>query len=335
MKNRRKVQPPLLGPLFRKLAPRIGAKILMEPEWKFVGQITYANGRRRYFRYSSLDLNPLGAAEVAKDKDYAAFFMRRMGYPAARGKTFFADWWCAAIRSDRNIRAAYRYARRIGFPVFVKPNSGSQGAGVALVHSREEFYRAMRTIFEQDRVALVQRPLPGRDYRIVVLDRSVISAYERIPLHVVGDGASTVRQLLERKQAQFAASGRDTRIRYDDPRILQKLRRQGLNMRSRPAADRVVYLLDNANLSAGGEAADVTAAVHPGYRRLAVRLARDMGLRLCGIDLLVQGGITAPPRRYHILEINAAPGLDHYATTGRAQQQVVEALYLKVLKAMA
>lgn len=326
---------PLAGQIFQKLAPKIGARVLMEPEWRMVGQITFKNGRRRYFRYSSLDLNPLGASEIAKDKDYAAFFMRRMGYPAAPGRTFFANWWCKAIGSRRDTHAAYRYARSIGFPVFVKPNSGSQGIGVAKVRSRGEFYRAMRFIFARDRVALVQRPVPGRDYRIVVLDRSVISAYERLPLYVAGDGAATVRMLLKQKQKQFVAASRDTQIKLDDARIAENLKRQGLTMRSRPAKGQTVYLLDNANLSSGGEAVDVTERIHPGFRGLAVKLTRDMGLRFCGIDLLVDGAITAPPARYQVLEVNAAPGLDHYARTGRAQEKIVEELYLKVLKAMA
>ncbi|MBI4088065.1 cyanophycin synthetase, partial [Candidatus Kaiserbacteria bacterium] len=60
-----------------------------------------------------------------------------------------------------------------------------------------------------------------------------------------------------------------------------------------------------------------------------------MGLRLCGVDIMTEGDITKPPEKFHILEINAAPGLDHYVKTGRAQQKIVEALYLKVLKRLA
>jgi D-alanine-D-alanine ligase-like ATP-grasp enzyme len=326
---------PLFGKLLRKLAPKIGATVVMEPVWGIVGQITFKNGRKRYFRYSSLDLNPLGASDVAKDKDYAKFFIRRMGYPVPVGEAFFADDWCKAIGSRRDIHAAYRYARKIGFPVIVKPNSGSQGMNVTLVHTKEEFFRAMRAIFARDRVALVERQVRGTDYRVVVLDGKVISAYERIPLHVMGDGRRTILQLLKHKQRQFVAASRDTRLKLDDPRIVQKLRRQGLTMRSIPAKGVQIFLLDNANLSTGGEAMDVTRRMHPAFKRLAVRLTRDMGLRLCGVDLIVQGSVTETPERYWVLEVNAAPGLDHHAATGRAQEKIVEKLYLKVLKSMA
>lgn len=333
---KKKTFTPLLGQILQKIASRIGATVIMEPKWKIVGQIIYKSGQKRYFRYSSLDLNPLGASEIAKDKDYANFFMKRMGYPIVPGsKTFYSKEWAKAIGSPRrNIDAAYRYAEKLGFPVIVKPNSGSQGAGVALVHTKREFYRAIRAVFKRDRVALVQQPMKGKDYRLVVLDDKVISAYARIPLNVVGNGTSTIKRLLREKQRGFIASSRDTRIKLDDPRIAEKLKRQGLTLGSIPAKGKCVYLLDNANLSAGGDAVDVTTTAHPAFKRIAVRVTNDMGLRLCGVDLIIADDITQKPGRYWILEINSAPGLDHYAQTGRAQKKIVEDLYLEVLKSM-
>ncbi len=332
--KKKKADGPLLGKVFRKIAPKIGATIVIEPEWNIVGQIIFKNGRKRYFRHSTLDLNPVGASDIAKDKDYANFFMKRMGYPTVPGKTFFSNDWNRAIHSRRNINAAYRYAVKLGLPVFVKPNSGSQGMAVARVHAKREFYRAMRAIFKRDRVALVQMPVSGQDYRIVVLDKKVISAYERIPLNVVGDGQSSVRQLLTRKQKQFVATGRDTIIRAEDKRIAENLKRQGFTMRSVISRGEHVRLLDNANLSTGGDAIDVTDVIHPGFKKIAIRLTQDMGLRFCGVDLMVQGGIAEKPERYWILEVNAAPGLDHYVKTGKAQEKIVEDMYLTVLKAM-
>lgn len=306
----------------------------MEPRWNIVGQIIFQSGRKRYFRYASLDLNPLGASEIAKDKGFANFFMQDMGYPTIEGRAFFSDHWAKAIDSDQDIHAAYRYAQSLGFPVIVKPNSGSQGAGVALTHDKEAFYRAMKTVFERDRVALVQRPVKGRDYRVVVLDNQVISAYERIPLNVIGDGKSTIQDLLFRKQQSFVASSRDTQLDIQDSRIEEKLALSGMDMSSIPKDGKKVFLLDNANLSTGGDSVDVTNEIHPEFRRLAIQLTEDMGLRLCGVDLMIEDDITKAPGTYWVLEINAAPGLDHYVKTGESQQKIVENLYLQVLKSM-
>jgi D-alanine-D-alanine ligase-like ATP-grasp enzyme len=326
---------PLLGQVMQKIAPRIGAKVIIEPHWKIVGQIVFKSGRKRYFRYSSIDLNPLGAADVAQDKDYANFFMKHMGYPIVPGKTFFSDQWGRAIGSpQRNIHAAYRYAQRLGFPVIVKPNSGSKGTAVAKVQNKKTFYSSLAAIFRRDRVALVQKVVYGHDFRLVVLDDRVISAYERFPLSVLGNGRHTIIQLLAIKQRQFVAASRDTQIKSDDPRIAEKLIRQGLDFDSIPKIGERIYLLDNANLSTGGDSIDVTDVVHPGFQKIAVKLTRDMGLRLCGVDLMIEGDIGRAPGKYWVLEVNAAPGLDHYAQTGKKQEQIVEDLYLQVLKSM-
>lgn len=224
--------------------------------------------------------------------------------------------------------------KRWACPVIVKPNSGSQGRGVTLVHNKREFYRAMRTVFEIDRVALVQQPVHGKDYRIVVLDERVISAYERIPLNVIGNGRSTISNLLKKKQQEFVASSRDTNIKKNDPRITEKLKHQGLNLQSVLAQGERVFLLDNANLSAGGDSADVTANMHPTFGKIAIKLTKDMGLRLCGVDLMIDGDISQKSSPFWVLEINSAPGLDHYSRSGKAQEKIVEDLYLEVLKSM-
>jgi len=324
----------ILVPILKKLVKKIGARVLVEPEWKIVGQIIFKNGRKRYFRYSSLDLNTLAASDVSKDKDYASFFMKKMGYPTITSKTFFSKIWGEAIGSTRDIHAAYAYALKLGFPVFVKPNSGSQGVGVAKVYNKQEFYQALRFIFLHDKVALVQSIVEGKDYRIVVLDNKIISAYQRMPLSIIGDGKSTVLQLLKRKQKDFIKSGRDTRIKFDDARIFQKLKRQGLSMQSVVRKNKQIFLLDNANLSSGGDPIDVTKQMNPKFRKLAIQLTKDMGLRLCGVDLMIDGDIKEAPKKYWILETNAAPGLDHYVKMGRSQQKIVEDMYLQILKAM-
>lgn len=324
----------LVGAIFTKVAPKVGAIVTIEPRWGVVGQIAFKSGRKRYFRYSSIDINTLGASAIAKDKDYANFFMQRMGYPTIPGKTFFSEYWAKIIDPRRNIHAAWRYAKSRGLPVILKPNSGTWGIGVNLVHTKREFYQAMRRVFKEDRVALVQKYVQGKDYRIVVLDKSVISVYERMPLSVTGDGHSTILALLKKKQALFSKVKRDTTIELNDPRIRLKLKRLGMSLRSKLVMGEKIFLLDNANLSAGGDSRDMTALIHPEFKKIAVRLTRDMGLRMCGVDLMVEGDISEIPGRYWVLEINSAPGLDHYAKIGPGQQKIVEDLYQKVLKGM-
>jgi D-alanine-D-alanine ligase-like ATP-grasp enzyme len=335
-KKKLKKESYLLGGLLEKLAPQIGASVFLEPRWGIAGQITFANGKRSYFRYNSLDLNPVGSSDISRDKGYSNLFMAHMGYPIVpNSKTFFSKRWATAIGAeDQGIDAAYEYAQSIGFPVVVKPNSGSQGTGVAVVDSYDSFYAAMNEIFERDKVALVQSKLTGHDYRLVVLDNEVISAYERFPLHVIGDGTSTIQTLIEAKQETFYHKNRDTRIHIKDRRIVQKLQEKGYTLLSVPEKNEQVDLLDNANLSTGGDSLDVTTIVHPDIANMAITLTKDMGLRLCGVDIISERPINQTPGAYWILEINEAPGLDHYVQSGETERKIAEELYLKVLHSL-
>ena len=216
----------------------------------------------------------------------------------------------------------------------VKPCRRSQGEGVAVVHSRQEVTEAARAIFQHDRVLLVQQWCPGRDYRIVVLDGEAISAYERVPLTVTGDGRSSVAQLLQQLQREFDAAGRDTRLPLDDPRIPRQLRRLGRSLKQVPFAGESLRLLDVANLSLGGTTVEITERLHPSFARLAARIASDMDLRFAGVDLIAPDA-TRPLKDYAVLEINSAPGLDHYGASGPAHQAAIDELYFKVLQAVA
>lgn len=315
----------------------MGAKVIVEPEWGIVSQIIYKNGVVRSVRMYSLDLNHIASSDIARDKDYAKFFMKSRGYPVSPGTTILEDDWARTVKSKRTIKVAGHYAKKIGYPIIVKPNSKSQGVGVSLAVNKQELIKALREVFKGDRVAIIEKYLPGHDYRIVVLDKDIISAYERVALSVVGDGKNSILNLLKQKQKNFIHSGRDTRINFKDKRIVLKLKRSLYTLRSILKKGEKIYLLDNANLSTGGDSVDVTNKIHPGFKKIAVNLTRDMGLRISGVDIMVtKGDITKDPKdcAYYVIEINAAPGLDHYVTTGAKQRKIVEAMYLKVLKAL-
>src|SRR3989344_8549145 len=281
---------PYLTKLIMKLAPKVGAKVVVEPEWGIASQIIYKNGVVRSLRYLSLDLNHTASSDIAKDKDYAKFFMEKRGYPIAKGQTFFEDNWAKILKNKRTIFTAVKYVQKSGYPLIVKPNSKSQGVDVMLIWNKKELISALRKVFKGDRVAIIERYMPGHDYRIVVLDKDIISAYERLPLSATGDGKNSIINLLKKKQKLFKKNNRDTRINFSDPRIKMKLRRQGFSLNTILPKNKKVYLLDNANLSTGGDSVDVTSAIHSGFYKIATNLTRDMGLRIAGVDIMVRKG---------------------------------------------
>ena len=313
--------------------------VAVEPEYGYATRITYASGNVRTTFGNDLGLNPGAACDLATDKAYTKFFLDRDGIRCPRGAAFLLPWWAERIRSGRtrhitDMRLATdapAYAEQLGLPVYVKPVHGSKGAGVfrcdtpAQVRAALAAYAATRV-----RVALVEEAVDLPDYRLVVLRGELISAYLRTPLTVVGDGRATVIQLAVALQEQFEATGRDSALDLDDPRIEICLVRNGLSRDTVVAAGRRVMLHDISNLSTGGTAHDVTDVVAPRWKALAAGVATRFGLTLAGLDLAC-ADIREDAAEHSVLEINAAPGLDHYAAAGDRQQQIVRDLYAKVL----
>lgn len=314
----------------REAAERRGWTVVLHPDGAFAGQLRLTDGSVRHFVRSTLDLNPSGAALVARDKELTKFFARKQGLPVVTGRTFFSDRLCAAIGSKRNATAARRYATRIGYPIIVKPNSGYAGAGISRVSRPEDFSGGIARAFATDDVVLVEEYITGlRDFRLLVLDQEVLLAYERRPFAIVGDGSSTVRELVSRfnRQAEGKATGSP-----DPERIERVLAERRLAWSDVPRVGRKIRLSDVANLSQGGTADEVTS-IHPVVAKLAVDAAQAIGLRFCGVDMLAQNIQTARGRRY-LLEVNSSPTFHQFAQlAGLTRPRLVE-LHDRLLSAM-
>ncbi|MEH2313566.1 MAG: cyanophycin synthetase [Nostoc sp.] len=327
------METPFVTSIIQKVAEEIGAVVLVDPECTFVGLITFKNGNKTFFRTTRFSVNSSASASIAKDKGVSSFFLNKFGYKVTEGKTFFSKELCEEIANYRNIDAGFYYAKELGFPLIVKPINLSQGAFVTKVHNKQEYYQAAKKILQKISGFIVERFYSGNDYRIVVFDDEVVSAYQRIPLFIMGDGQSNVFELLQEKQETFIKNGRKEIIDFEDYRIKKNLQRRKLNFSSVIPKNNIVYLLDNANLSTGGEAIDFTENIHPDFQKLAVSITKDMELRLAGVDILTSD-ITSPMVDYTIIEVNGAPSLTHYASFGEVQTKRVENLYLKILKAL-
>lgn len=108
------------------------------------------------------------------------------------------------------------------------------------------------------------------------------------------------------------------------------LKSRNLTLASIPGPKQRLVLSNVSNLSKGGSSVDVTNKVAPTWLDLSNKIARGMNLRICGIDLACED-ISQDTADYNVIEVNAAPGLDHYASTGQEQLLIVDELYTKVL----
>jgi cyanophycin synthetase len=154
-------------------------------------------------------------------------------------------------------------------PVVVKPQDGNQGKGVAvnLTH-REQIEAPTRSPSKSATTVLVERFLPGHDYRFLVVGDKLIAAARRDPPLVIGDGVHSIRQLVEHRQQRPAPRRRPRHLADQDPLRRPRPRppgRRRADSRIGAGARHRVVLRNNANLSTGGTATDVTDDVHPEF----------------------------------------------------------------------
>ncbi|MFM8637206.1 MAG: cyanophycin synthetase family protein, partial [Betaproteobacteria bacterium] len=257
--------------------------------------------KQRRIQAAEVDNTSAVAEAIAQDKDLTKSLLQSAAVPVPIG--------APAANPDE----AWAIAERIGLPVVVKPQDGSQGRGVTVnISSREQLDAAFATAAAIGGV-LVEKFLPGSDFRLLVVGDRLVAAARRDPPHVIGDGKHTVRQLVElvnadpRRGTGHATSL--TKIRFDDI-AKARLVQQDLTPESVPEKGRRVVLRNNANLSTGGSATDVTDDVHPEVAARAVDAARMVGLHVCGVDVVCET-VQRPleDQAGGIVEVNAAPGL--------------------------
>ncbi|MDX2262083.1 MAG: cyanophycin synthetase [Gemmatimonadales bacterium] len=241
------------------------------------------------------------AVELASDKEETNKLLATLGLPVPRQEL--------VQRAEDAVRAA----RRIGFPVVVKPYNGNHGRAISIhLTTDEQVTQAFALAQEVSRSVIVESFVTGDDHRLLVVDGTLVAATRRTPGHVVGDGRSTIAELVAVVNSDPRRGiGHEkvlTRLELD-AKALQLLAAVGMTESSVPEAGQVVYLCATANLSTGGTATDVTDIIHPDNVEMAVRAIKAVGLDVGGVDFLTRD-ITQSYKTHGggICEVNAAPG---------------------------
>ena len=257
--------------------------------------------KQRRIQAAEIDATSAVAESIAQDKDLTKRLLHAAGVPVPLG------------RPVESLDDAWAVALEVGLPVVVKPQDGNQGKGVTVnITERAQLEDAYR-VAEEYGTVMVERFLPGHDFRLLVVGDQLVAAARREPPQVLGDDIHTVRELvdlvnLDPRRGEGHATSL-TKIRLDDIAIA-RLATQGLSPESVPAKGQRVVLRNNANLSTGGTATDVTDDVHPDLAARAVAAAQMIGLHICGVDLVCESVLhPIEEQGGGIVEVNAAPGL--------------------------
>lgn len=266
------------------------------------------------------------AVEIACDKEDTHKLLKDLGLPVPQQYVVYSE------------REAQRAAKRIGFPVVIKPLDANHGRGVSINLETEE---QITVAFDDakkhgsSRAILVESYVVGFDHRMLVVNGELVAVAKRVPGHVVGDGKKTVEALVEAvNEDPRRGIGHEkvlTRLEFDH-QATRLLEEAGYSAQTVLKSGEIFYLRSTANLSTGGTAVDVTDIVHPDNRQMAVRAVKAIDLDIGGVDFL-SGDISSSYKDIGgaIVEVNAAPGFRMHVAPSEGQPRDVAGKVMDML----
>ncbi|TDR20621.1 cyanophycin synthetase [Marinicella litoralis] len=266
------------------------------------------------------------AVEISCDKEDTHNLLRDLGLPLPTQELVYSE------------EGAIRAARRMGYPVVVKPLNANHGRGITIdISTDEEVAAAFQFAREKgtSRSVLVESLILGYDHRMLVVNGELVAVAKRVPGHVIGDGKSSIAELVE-------VVNQDPRRGVGHEKVLTMLEldRQAEKLMSAAGhtadsvlpAGEVFFLRSTANLSTGGTAIDLTDEVHPDNRAMAIRAVMAVGLDVGGVDFLTQD-ISQSYKEIGgaIVEVNAAPGFRMHVAPSAGQPRDVAGKVMDML----
>lgn len=256
--------------------------------------------------------------EIACDKEETKDLLDKMNISVPKG---------FIVYDEEDLKDA---VDRLGYPLVLKPVDGNHGRGSTLgVNDWETALRGLARAKEISRRVICERFVEGYDYRLLVINYRFVAAAKRTPAVVVGNGKHNIQELID-------IVNTDPRRGYGHEKVLTSIKvdaetmrlleKKGYTLETILPAGEEMLLKRTANLSTGGTAEDVTDTVHPYNVFTAERIARIIGLDICGIDIMSPDlSVPMPENKGCVLEVNAAPGFRmHLSPTSGLPRNVAE-----------
>jgi D-alanine-D-alanine ligase-like ATP-grasp enzyme len=248
--------------------------------------------------------NNATAATLASDKYFTNRILEGAGIPALGGEYFFLHDRHRAHRGPGHEREdALAHFKKLGATAFVKPLQGSRGDFAQVLHDEAQFVRYLVEVSKHYDSLLIQPIVSGTEYRVFLLDDEVLYSARKYPPFVVGDGRSSLRDLL-------IAHNQALRARGLSPVMLDR----DTSLEMVPATGERWELPGRMNLSAGGAMA-IEAPHSKAVLELASRAAHALGLRVAAVDLFTD--IAGEPDAMRVIEVNANPSIRLLEKSGR------------------
>lgn len=263
-------------------------------------------GRSVHCRESLSELTSGVAMSICDDKAVTRRVVERAGIMVPEQMTASEDEEALVVFLEKHGR------------VVVKPARGEQGRAVAVgLSTLDEVKAAIQAAREVCDRVLIEACFEGEDLRLVVIDFKLVAAAVRRPPHVMGDGRSTVRELIERlSRRRAAATGGESTIPID-AETERCLSMSDVTLEDVLEEGHEIAVRKAANLHTGGSIHDVTEIVHPRLVEAAINAARAIDIPVVGIDFMIKSP-TEPD--YVFIEANERPGLANHEPQPTAER---------------
>ncbi len=288
----------LLGPSTGCIVEAATSKERRIPAIRMLGagnlvQLGYGVRSRRIWT-AETDRTSAIAETISRDRDLARTLLQSCGVPIPEGSLV------------EDAAEAWDAAEDIGLPVVIKPADGDHGRSVFTnLVTREEIESACATVVAEGGGALIESYVRGSEYRLLIVGGKLIAAARGEKLTVVGDGKSTVDELIDTQINASPEYPLDRVSLKDHPQALQEVAHQGFAPDSVPPMGREVVIIRTGN-----HTRDITDLVHPRVAATASLAARIVGLDIAGVDLVCED-ISQPLEAQGgaIIGVSAGPSL--------------------------
>jgi len=241
------------------------------------------------------------AVEIACDKEETKNLLEASEIPVPKGRIVY---------DEEDLLAAIN---KIGYPIVTKPVNGNHGKGATTnIRNWEDAVIGLKAAKAYGKAVICEKFITGRDFRVLIINYKFVAAALRTPAAVTGDGVHTIQELIDIVNS-------DPRRGYGHEKVLTNIKvdtftedilvKKGYTLETIIANGEELWLKPTANLSTGGTATDVTDFVHPTNVFMCERIARIIGLNICGIDIMASDlSVPITENGGSVLEVNAAPG---------------------------
>lgn len=211
----------------------------------------------------------------------------------------------------------------------VKPRNTNYGTGITVFSkpaTKKQIMNAVEYAFQFDNNVLIEEYVKGMEYRFLVIDGKCLSVAHRRIASVVGDGKSTINELIDEKNKEPWHFLTGTPVKKDEP-VVEYLKLQGYDFNTVLKKDKRVFLRTNSNCSTGGESIDYTDVMPVKFKKIAEKAAKAFEAKICGVDIIIDD---LEKDDYSIIEINDNPGysINEWPYEGRGEKIGISILKL-------